>query len=405
MLFDPNLIKKQALIDDSFYIYSQKEIYKQIENLKTYFPLVEFIYSMKCNSNPFVTKSIFSKNFGADAASAGEVRLASYYGLKKDKIYYSAPGKSNKDIEKSIKDAIIIADSLGEIERIDQICKNLGIFEEIGVRINPSFSFFSEEKTPSKFGIDQDQLIAFIKDNTCTNIKINGIHVHLHSQELNADRLINYYTNVLNLGKLISKELERDLAYVNMGSGIGIDYNVEDKPIDLLYLSSKANILIKEFKEKFKNTKIIIETGRYLVGKAGVYVSKVVDKKVSNNITYVILKNTLNGFIRPAIEKFALNLSNDKDIKAWEPLFTGVGSFQYEVINKTKEKERVNLVGNLCTATDLIAENIEIEKLEPGDLLLINNAGAYAAVLTPMQFASLEKPLEYLLTEDNNLLK
>ncbi|MDD7464158.1 MAG: diaminopimelate decarboxylase [Anaerococcus sp.] len=405
MLFDPQLIIKQAQVDDSFYLYSQKEINKRIDDLKKFFPEVEFIYSMKCNSNPFVTKSIFKRGLGADAASAGEVRLASYLGLKKDQIYYSAPGKSKKDIERSIKDATIIADSLGELKKIDEICKEMGINEEVGVRINPNFSFFTESKSPSKFGVDQDQLIEFLHNNEYENIRIRGIHVHLHSQELNPDRLINYYRNVLKLGQEISKELGTDFLYVNMGSGIGIDYAREDKPIDLDYLSKESNKLIKEFKDSYKNTKVIIETGRFLVGKAGVYVTKVIDKKVSDGKTFVILKNTLNGFIRPAIERFVGNYTQAKDAKAWEPLFTGMGSFQYKVINKTKEKERVNLVGNLCTATDLIAEDIEIERLEPGDLLVINNAGAYAAVLTPMQFASLEKPVEFFLTEDNKLLK
>ncbi|MDD7306038.1 MAG: diaminopimelate decarboxylase [Peptoniphilaceae bacterium] len=404
MLFDPELIKSQAQIDDSFYLYSQKEINKRIDQLQKYFPEIEFIYSMKCNSNPFVTKSIFNRSLGADAASAGEVRLASYLGLKKDKIYYSAPGKSNKDIERSIKDATIIADSLGEIEKIDRICKDLGIIENIGLRINPDFSFYSKEKTSSKFGIDQDQVLDFLHNNKYSHIRISGIHVHLHSQELDPDWLINYYKNVLNLAEKIAKEIKKELDFVNMGSGIGIDYSIDDRPIDLEYLAKESNKLIKKFRDKYKNTKIIIETGRFLVGKAGLYVSKVIDKKVSNGKTYVILKNTLNGFIRPAIEEFVSTLSADKKVKAWEPLFTGKGSFQYKVINKTKEKERVNLVGNLCTATDMIAEDIEIERLEPGDLLLINNAGAYAAVLTPMQFASLEKPVEYLLSEDNQLL-
>lgn len=405
MLFDPELIINQAQDDDSFYLYSQKEINKRIDDLQSFFPEVEFIYSMKCNSNPFVTKSIFKRGLGADAASAGEVRLASYLGLSKDQIYYSAPGKSKKDIERSLKYATIIADSLGELEKIDEICKEMGIYEEVGVRINPNFSFFTEEKSPSKFGVDQDQFVEFLQNNACKNIKVTGIHVHLHSQELNPDRLINYYRNVLRLGKDLSDLSGYDLSYVNMGSGIGINYSIEDKPMDLAYLSEKANKLIKEFKDDYKNTKVIIETGRYLLGKAGVYVTKVIDKKVSNGKTFVILKNTLNGFIRPAIEQFVGTYTEDKDVKAWEPLFTGMGSFQYKVINKTKEKERVNLVGNLCTATDLIAEDIEIERLEPGDLLVINNAGAYAAVLTPMQFASLEKPVEFLLTEDNKLLK
>lgn len=405
MLFCEDLIKKQAEIDDSFYLYSEEKIHEHIDNLEKKFKDIEFIYSMKSNSNPFVTKTIFSKGLGADAASSGEVRLAKYYGLTKDKIYYSAPGKTQKDLEQTIDSAIIIADSLLEIERIEKISKQKGQLVKIGVRINPDFSFYSDKQEPSKFGIDYKQLEDFIKNKTLTNVKITGIHVHLHSQELDPDNLITYYKNVLKLAKDVENLLERDLEYINMGSGIGINYSPEDYPIDLAYLSEEVNELIKSYKDSHKDTKVIIETGRYLVGKAGVYVTKVIDKKVSAGKTFVILKNTLNGFIRPAIEKFANKLNDKENLPAWEPLFTGKNSFQYKTINQNKEKEIVNLVGNLCTATDLIAEDIEMEKLEVGDLLLINNAGAYAAVLSPMQFASLEKPNEYLVTKDQNLLK
>ena len=150
---------------------------------------------------------------------------------------------------------------------------------------------------------------------------------------------------------------------------------------------------------------ITMETGRYVAGPAGIYVSKVIDKKVSGGVIYVILAGTLNGFIRPSLERLIENCAGGAPVSGCEPLFNGIyGGFRPETLKKDGVTETVTLVGNLCTAADVVAESVELPGPEPGDVVFFRNAGAYGAVLTPMQFSSQPRPKEFFLTAEGRVI-
>ena len=409
MVFDKNMIENKDIIKklsqqyENFYLYDEQEILKRINILKSTFSGIGFLYSVKCNPNPHVVKCIFSQGFGADAASLGEVLIAGEAGLSKEQIYYSAPGKTIEDIKTAISKSVIIADSIDEIKRIDAISKDMDCITEIGIRIHPDFSFYGHEIHPSKFGIDAKQAVDFIKVNQCSNIKITGIHIHLRSQELNTKVLGNYYQNVFDFAERFQKTCGIELKYLNMGSGIGIPYSPDDISLDLDYLGSLVEKKLSEFSEKYPDARVFIETGRFVAGKSGVYVTRILDRKVSQGKTYLIAQNTLNGFVRPSLEMMVKHYVQDAGIDSYEPFFTGFDSFQIYPLKDEEPYETVTIVGNLCTGTDVIAENIMMPHLECGDVLVISNAGAYAAVLSPMQFASQKKPLELFLKVDGKI--
>ncbi|MDC7289089.1 alanine racemase [Blautia schinkii] len=394
MMFCKDIVKEQAEKYDSFYLYDESQIVEQIQKLKEHFPDVWFLYSVKCNCNSSVLHSVFSQGFGADVASAGEVERVLDAGLGKESIYYSAPGKSTEDIKDAIQNSVLIADSIDEVERIQTIAEQMNMVAEIGLRINPNFSFNGNQGMPSKFGIDEEQAITFIKEQDFTNIKITGIHVHLRCQELNADILATYYENILNLSKRIQEVNPEPFTFINMGSGMGIPYADGDTPLNIDKLGRLVHKSLSAFRDTFPNTKIMIETGRFIVAKAGIYVTKVVDRKVSYGKTYIMLKNTLNGFIRPSLARLIAHYSAEQSPKGSEPLFTSIDAFQFIALSDKTPLEQVDLVGNLCTATDVIAEDITMPYLECGDILIITNAGAYAAVLSPMQFSTQPQPVE-----------
>ena len=195
------VISAQSANYDSFYLYDERCIIEYTERLKQHFPQVDFLYSVKCNANPHVVRSVFSQGFGADAASLGEVLIASGAGLSKDNIYYSAPGKTSYDLEQAVGKSTIIADSIEELKRLQAIAVKLDTRIDIGVRLNPDFSFCGSGGQPSKFGVDEKQLYEFLAENTLRNIKITGIHVHLKSQELDAGVLAGYYENMIRLAE------------------------------------------------------------------------------------------------------------------------------------------------------------------------------------------------------------
>ena len=404
-MFNKEVILNQAKFYDSFYLYDEKTIIEYTNRLKKDFGNVEFLYSIKSNPNPKIVDTIVSQGFGADAASLNEVLLSKKHGLKMDEIYYSTPGKTLKDIKESIDISIIIADSLNEIEKIQKVAEEKGIVARIGVRINPDFTFTSNQGLTSKFGIDEEIFYENIdKLKELKNIEIIGIHVHIRSQELETDLIKDYYKKMLKLAERFKDNLEVELDFINLGSGIGIPYAKDDKPVDTEYLGKAATSMMEIFKEKMPNTRIFIETGRFVVTKCGIYATKVLDIKESYGDKYIVLSNTLNGFVRASIAQFAESNSKDEDPAPWEPMFTGKNSFEFIALTDEVEKERVTLAGNLCTATDMIAKDILMPKLKLDDVIAITNAGSYAAVLSPMQFASLTPPAQLFLTVDGDVI-
>lgn len=387
---------------DNFYLYDEKMIDRQINDLLTSFAPVEFLYSLKTNPARAVVRSVFSHGLGADAASLGEVKLARSFGLPPDKIQYSAPGKRADDLAEAIRLSTVIADSIGEIQQIQSLAHALHTTAEIGVRLNPDFSFSADTGVSSKFGIDADKALRFLAQANLPNVSITGVHVHIQSQTLDAAGLARYYENVLGLALRFQTVLGRKLRFVNMGSGIGIP-GAADAPVDMTYLGGHTSARIRALGEKLGGARIIIETGRFVVGPSGYYAAKVMDRKESMGKTYIILSGTLNGFIRPCLARLVAHYAPNGPLGGREPLFTGRDFYQFIALTEETEMETVTLAGNLCTAADAFAEDVLLPKLKPGDVVLATNAGSYGAVLTPMQFSLHAPPAQMFLRRDGSL--
>jgi diaminopimelate decarboxylase len=386
---------------DSFYLYDEGVIRDSIASLRQAFGGAELLYSVKANPAPGVLRLIFSAGLGADAASLGEVLLAARMGVEPGMIQYSAPGKRPSDIEGALGKCTVIADSPGEVELIGRCAEKLGVTAEIGIRLNPDFTFTSDRGAPSKFGVDQALAFRLLEDwKRLPNVRIAGIHVHSRSQELRAEVLGRYYENMFGLACDFQDALGQSLEFVNMGSGLGIPYSAGDRPLDIPALGVRMAELTADFRERLPGTRIILETGRFVVGKSGVYVSRVLDRKESMGKTYIILQNTMNGFIRPSISRLVEGCSHGGEPAPAEPLYTGKGAFQFTALPGGGKLETVTLAGNLCTAQDIIADDISLPALYPGDAVVISNAGCYAAALSPMQFACHDAPAQLIIGPD-----
>lgn len=404
--FNREAVLKQAQTHNSFYLYDESVILENTTRLKNDFSNVDFLYSMKTNPHPMVVKTILSQGFGVDAASLAEAVMGHENGVSKDMIQYSAPGKTPQEIEAALGISTLIADSLNEVILIDKAAEKAGIVAEIGVRINPDFTFYSDKGIPAKFGIDEEaayEAVPFWK--SLKNIRVVGIHVHSRSQELDAKILGKYYENMFRLAEEMQGRLGYALKFVNMGSGIGIPFSLNDSPVDTAYLGEKMSELTAAFGAKLPEARIFIETGRYCSGKSGIYATKVLDKKVSRGKTFVILDNTLNGFIRPSIIQFVMGFTKEENPAANEPLFTSRDAFEFIALNDETETEEVNLVGNLCTGQDIAAKDIILPRLNVGDVVVMTNAGAYAASITPMQFSTHVPPAQLFLTADGRVIE
>lgn len=383
-----------------YYVYDGKTVEDACGRLRYALPGFDFLYSVKANPFGPVIGLIAEQGFGADAASALEVEMSRACGIPAENIYYSAPGKREKDIRRAMGNCVLVADSLNELHIIQTAAAESGRLERIGLRLHPDFTMEGGEAGPSKFGISLEQLPVLKQTlRDCPNLLPAGIHVHLKSQVLSADTLGNYYRNVMNLALLLRDELGMEMEFINFGSGIGTVYDeINDRPVDLERLRDFAGEILSM--NRPLGARLLIETGRYVLCRAGRYITPVVDKKISHGTVYLIVPGGMNGFLRPAVAALLEKAARGKELPGMEPLFTGRNAFQIRVLNESNEKETVTVAGSLCTALDVIRENVTLQKAEIGDLLEISNAGSYAYTLSPLLFSSHDAPGQYLITKD-----
>jgi len=329
--------------------------------------------------------------------------IAHGLGLSHEKILFSSPGKTRKDIEKTLDKSIIVADSYNELALINDVAKQRGLHIKAGLRINPDYSMDFGKGASSKFGVDEETIVCqrdFL--NNLTNISIVGIHVHLRSQVLEHSKLYRYYEKIFELALFCKESMGWEMEFINFGGGLGIVYSsLNDIPLNLELLSVEFEKLLLRFKDKI-SARLIIETGRFVVCEAGKYVTRIVDIKESRGTKYLVVENGLNGFLRPSIAEL-LTAYTPQDIKlqGCEPLFTSKDAFEFAILGKEKlPAEKVSIVGNLCTSADIMAKDIILPKADIGDILVVSKAGSYSYTLTPTLFSSHPLPLQFYLNEN-----
>jgi len=391
----------------SFYIYDEIVLSRQAKTLSENFPQFEFLYSIKTNPFGPIVNFVASKGFGADAASAEEVIIGQKAGIPYEKILYSTPGKTRKDIEKTINKAIIIADSYNELLLINDVAKQGKMHIKVGLRINPDFSMDGEEGVSSKFGVDENTLVnQKVFFDSLSNIKIAGIHVHIRSQVLEYKKLYQYYKKIFNLAEYCKEELEWDIEFINFGGGLGIVYSLaNDTPLDIYELNRECKKLIQRHKDRM-NVRLIIETGRFVICEAGQYVTRIADIKESMGTKYLIVEKGLNGFLRPSIAELLISYTSEAEIiKASEPLFTTKDAFEFSISEGDESSlEKVSIVGSLCTAADIMVKDSLLPKAHIGDLVIVSKAGSYSYSLSPLLFASHSPPLQFYMNQDGEIL-
>lgn len=372
------------------YVYDEKILEKRFELLSKSFKNFDIFYSFKSNPNPQICSFIKHEGGFADTASMGEVRLAQSCGFKSSEIIYSAPGKKEEEIREALGNCIIIADSLNEIKMINELCRELGIIEEVGIRINPNYSIEGSDALevmsgyPSKFGIDQEILdnnIDFI--NNLKHVAVKGIQIYMGSQILDYNIIYNNFFNIFKVAQFCMNELAMDVQFIDFGGGFGIKYTEGDEELNIHMAGEKVWELInsKEF-SCLSNTRLIIESGRFISGPAGYYIAKVLDTKVSRGKNYAILDGGMNTFFRP--------------------VFIKENRYPIEVGNKMnlEKNKRITLGGVMCTPIDIYEEDVMLPEIEKGDIIVFFNTGAYGYTMSLTKFISHKEAKEIYVSKD-----
>ena len=370
-----NLAKK---FGTPLYCYSHNKIKSNILELKKYFhsfsPLICF--AVKSNTNIKILKEIKKFNLGADVVSIGELLKALKAGIKAKKIVFSGVGKTSSELDYAIKQNILLinAESKSEILEIEKIAKKKKKIVDIGVRLNPNtdaqtLSQISTGKKENKFGVGEKVFLQLVKYiNKSKNLNLKCLSVHIGSQILNHKP----YQRMLKVVDKIIRKSKYKFEYIDLGGGMGIDYDHNNSKLNL----EKYSLDIKKFIKTHK-VKIIFEPGRSIIGDSAILITKIIYIKEGDKKDFIILDVAMNDLMRPALYG-----SKHKII----PL---------RKVSK-KSKKSYEFVGPICESTDTFSTVKKYQKLNEGDFLAICDVGAYGMSLAS-NYNVRPKPMEILI--------
>lgn len=371
------------------YVYSYKTLTDHLLKLKAAFreisPLI--CYSVKANSNLAILKALVDKGAGLDIVSGGELFRALKAGCPPKKIVYASVGKTGKEIEEAIKEGILLfnAESLPELENIDRIAGKLNKIIPVAIRINPDVEahthhFITTGKITNKFGIDLDNAFKIVLlGKKLMNIKICGLHMHIGSQITEGAPFVEALKKVISFIKIL-KDKGIKLKYLNIGGGLGIVYDKET-PQTAQEFADKVMPLLKKI-----NLKIIFEPGRFIIGNAGILVTKVLYIKDTPVKKFIIVDAGMNDLIRPAL------------YGAYHSIVPLVGIGKGRGIGRV---EKADVVGPICESGDFLAKERLLPCVKAGDYLAVMSAGAYGSSMSS-NYNSRRKAAEVMVRKDKS---
>lgn len=316
-------------------------------------------YALKANPNPRLLKIISSYGFGADCVTYNEIERAINNGFKNSEIVFAGVGKSDYEIEAALKAGILCfnCESIPEIEVIDSIAAKQNKIATIALRINPyieahTHKYITTGIPDSKFGINTWELDEVLKRlSGLKNTDLKGIHFHIGSQITRMSVFKSLCSRINELQEWFSLHAV-ELKIINVGGGLGIDYeNPDNQACFEDYFS-----MINEFVVLKPGQNIHIEPGRSVVGQCGTLISKVLFIKNGSNTNFAIIDAGMNDLIRPALYQAHHKIEN----------LTSSG-----VIN------HYDVVGPICESSDTFGKHIELPETKRGDIIAIRSAGAY----------------------------
>jgi diaminopimelate decarboxylase len=320
-------------------------------------------YALKANSNPRILRIISSYGLGADCVSWNEIAAALETGFTPSGIVFAGVGKTDKDIEAALKTEISCfnCESIPEIEVISQLASKLNKTASIALRINPyidahTHKYITTGIEESKFGINTWELDEVIRKLAgLSNVKLTGIHFHVGSQISRMSVFKSLCSRINELQEWFSAH-SIDLTTINVGGGLGIDYeNPERSPLFEEYFT-----LLHEFINLRPGQTLHMEPGRSIIGQCGSLISRVLFIKNGSNTLFAIIDAGMTDLIRPALYQAHHKIEN----------LTSKGSIY-----------RYDVVGPVCESADTFAKFIELPETRRGDIIAIRSAGAYGEAM------------------------
>ncbi|WP_281300068.1 MULTISPECIES: pyridoxal-dependent decarboxylase, exosortase A system-associated [unclassified Iodidimonas] len=372
-----------------FYAYDREKISRRVADLRAALPpLVRLHYAIKANPMPAVVQHFAGLVDGFDVASANELDLALDTPMKADHISFAGPAKSDAELVRAIAGGITIElESEQEMIRTVKAGALLGITPRVAVRVNPDFKLRGSGMHmgggASQFGIDAEAVPDLLRAMGDLGLSFQGFHIFGGSQNLNAEAIADAEDQIADLAIRLADHAPSAVRHLNIGGGFGIPYFPKDRPLDLTLLGARLQGTADKLQKALPDAALIVELGRYLVGEAGVYVCKVIDRKVSRGQVFLVTDGGLHHQLS-ATGNFGQGIRRNYPVAIASRFGAPVA-------------ETASIVGCLCTPIDLLADKIAVPMADVGDLVAIFQSGAYGRSASPSAFLSHPEAREALI--------
>jgi diaminopimelate decarboxylase len=379
----------QRLGSTPFFAYDRRLLTERVAVLRSTLPDVELSYAVKANPMPAVVQHLSTLVDAFDVASSREMRTALDTPTRPDRVSFAGPGKTTAELSQAVAAGVTVElESRNEAARIIEVGDRLGCRPRVAVRVNPTFrvkgSGMRMGGGPQQFGVDAEQVPALVADLDSADVELLGFHVFAGSQNLDATVIAEAQRATVDLILDLASATSSSIRYVNLGGGFGIPYFERDRALDLAVVGDNlSRLLIDRVRPNLPNARVVVELGRYIVGECGVYVTTVVDRKVSRGRTFLVVDGGLHHQLA-ATGNFGQVIRRNYPVAVGNRLSGAVD-------------DPVTVVGCLCTPLDLLAEDVALPRADVGDLIVIFQAGAYGLTASPTAFLGHPEPVEVLV--------
>jgi len=372
-----------------FYAYDRGLLTRRVEMLRAQLgDTVDLHYAIKANPMPALVGHMARLVDGLDVASGRELRVALDAGMDPRDISMAGPGKSEAEIAQAIASGILLnVESRREIEVADALSRRMGEAGRVALRVNPDFELKSSGMRmgggPRQFGVDVEDAPAMLDRIGRSSLRFEGFHLFSGSQNLSAAAICEAQRKSVDLAIRLAADAPAPVRVLNIGGGFGIPYFPGEQRLDVRPIAENLAGLQTVVRDGLPHARMVVELGRYLVGEAGIYVCRVVDRKVSRGQVFLITDGGLHHHL-------AASGNFGQVIRKNYPV--AIGNRMQATTTET-----ANVVGPLCTPLDLLGERMLLAAAEVGDLVVVFQSGAYGASASPQGFLSHPPVVEVLV--------
>jgi len=365
-----------------FYALSRELLRQRVAALRAALPRqVKLHYAMKANPMPAVVGLMAGLVEGIDVASAGELKVALDVGADPAEISFAGPGKRDPELLQAVASGVLVnVESMRELPVLARASQSLGLSARVAVRVNPDFELKGSGMKmgggPKQFGVDVEVVPEMLAWIAREGLAFEGFHLYAGSQNLRAESICEAQTKSFELALRLSALTPTPVQFLNLGGGFGIPYFPGEQRLDLAPIGANLQSIVERAARELPQAHIVIELGRYLVGEAGVYVARIVDRKVSRGQVYLVTDGGLHHHLS-ASGNFGQVVRKNYPVT----LCPGQPRPGFGV-----EREVASVVGPLCTPLDLLADRMDLPAAQVGDLAVVFQSGAYGASASPQAF-------------------